>query len=435
MNRTDADSADARPAPACRPWRRSPSSRCASPPACGSTTAWQQKLALRAQLDAASRSAPGRAARAREWDAVAIPAGASPPARSTPRTRSSSTTGFTTDASATTSSRRWCSPTAASCSSTAAGLPAGATRAEIPEVAAARRAGRRAPAESTSRRRRSSSSRATRSRAACGRTSTSRATRSATGPRGAADRRRADGTGAARTTRSCATGPRPTSASRSTRIYMVQWFAFAALAAGLWAYFTLAPALNDDARAGIARRREPAHALLIALVAVAPVVASYAAYYWFPRDSRSTTASCCTTRPAPEVGGASAGRPGVPARRPARQMGARDRRPGACDATVRSGTLCDAPGAHDPGARDGADRARLVRHRRRDARSRAARPASGRRVVPRRAARWSPWPAGADRIYLVDPLGNLVLAWPREPDIKNDGDATSARLLKASRIG
>jgi hypothetical protein len=35
------------------------------------------------------------------------------------------------------------------------------------------------------------------------------------------------------------------------------------------------------------------------------------------------------------------------------------------------------------------------------------------------------WPAGDERIYLVDPLGNLVLAWPRDPDIKKMS-ATSA---------
>ena len=26
-------------------------------------------------------------------------------------------------------------------------------------------------------------------------------------------------------------------------------------------------------------------------------------------------------------------------------------------------------------------------------------------------------PAGADRLYLIDPLGNLVLAFPRDPDL------------------
>jgi hypothetical protein len=46
----------------------------------------------------------------------------------------------------------------------------------------------------------------------------------------------------------------------------------------------------------------------------------------------------------------------------------------------------------------------------------------------------SSWPAGGNRIYVVDPLGNLVLAYPRDPDIKAMAKDL-ARLLKASRIG
>jgi hypothetical protein len=42
--------------------------------------------------------------------------------------------------------------------------------------------------------------------------------------------------------------------------------------------------------------------------------------------------------------------------------------------------------------------------------------------------------AGGDRIYLLDPLGNLVLAYPRDPDIKGLAKDLS-RVLKASRIG
>ena len=43
-------------------------------------------------------------------------------------------------------------------------------------------------------------------------------------------------------------------------------------------------------------------------------------------------------------------------------------------------------------------------------------------------------PAGVDRIYLIDPLGNFVLAWPSRPDVKAMArDLT--RLLRASRIG
>ena len=51
------------------------------------------------------------------------------------------------------------------------------------------------------------------------------------------------------------------------------------------------------------------------------------------------------------------------------------------------------------------------------------------------------WPAsewgrtlGSDRIYLFDPLGNLVLAYSRDPDIKALAKDLT-RLLTASRIG
>ena len=43
-------------------------------------------------------------------------------------------------------------------------------------------------------------------------------------------------------------------------------------------------------------------------------------------------------------------------------------------------------------------------------------------------------PEGADRIYLIDPLGNFVLAWPSKPDIKAMAKDL-ARLLRASAIG
>ncbi len=43
-------------------------------------------------------------------------------------------------------------------------------------------------------------------------------------------------------------------------------------------------------------------------------------------------------------------------------------------------------------------------------------------------------PRGSDAIYLVDPLGNQVLAWPSNPDVRGVARDLS-RLLKASRIG
>ena len=41
-------------------------------------------------------------------------------------------------------------------------------------------------------------------------------------------------------------------------------------------------------------------------------------------------------------------------------------------------------------------------------------------------------PRGPDPIYLVDPAGHQVLAWPRDPDIKALSRDLS-RLLRASR--
>lgn len=43
-------------------------------------------------------------------------------------------------------------------------------------------------------------------------------------------------------------------------------------------------------------------------------------------------------------------------------------------------------------------------------------------------------PRGSGAIYLVDPLGHQVLAWPADPDVKALAKDL-ARLLKASRIG
>jgi hypothetical protein len=45
-----------------------------------------------------------------------------------------------------------------------------------------------------------------------------------------------------------------------------------------------------------------------------------------------------------------------------------------------------------------------------------------------------PFPGGAPGVYLIDPLGNLVLRYPDDPDIRGIADDL-ARVLKASRIG
>jgi len=43
-------------------------------------------------------------------------------------------------------------------------------------------------------------------------------------------------------------------------------------------------------------------------------------------------------------------------------------------------------------------------------------------------------PKAGNAVVLVDPLGNQVLAWPRQPDAKALAKDLG-RLLKASRIG
>ena len=43
-------------------------------------------------------------------------------------------------------------------------------------------------------------------------------------------------------------------------------------------------------------------------------------------------------------------------------------------------------------------------------------------------------PVADGRIYLIDPLGNWVLAWPADPDIKKLANDLG-RLLRASQIG
>ena len=55
-------------------------------------------------------------------------------------------------------------------------------------------------------------------------------------------------------------------------------------------------------------------------------------------------------------------------------------------------------------------------------------------LVVVRVAKKPALPRGADRIYLVDPLGNFVLAWPSKPDIKAMAKDLG-RVLRASSIG
>ena len=174
--------------------------------------------------------------------------------------------------------------------------------------------------------------------------------------------------------------------------------------------------------------------LLIALVAVAPVIASYSAYYFFPRTTFANYGELLTTRAAPEIAGTEAnGEPFQMASLHGKWVLA-VASPGACD-TACTRALYATRQARTLQGRE-MDRVARVWFVTDDAMpppelvaqhpdlSRVRAPATG----------LSAWGAGSERIYLIDPLGNLVLAFPRDPDIKGMGrDLT--RLLRASRIG
>ena len=174
--------------------------------------------------------------------------------------------------------------------------------------------------------------------------------------------------------------------------------------------------------------------LLIAAVTVAPVIASYAAYYLFPRSPAVNYGTLLPTAPIEGIEGTrpdgsrfrledlrgrwvllalGRGDCGAPcerrlyATRQARTMQGREQ-----ERVVRAWLIA---GEAAPPAALLAQHPELVVVRVPEA-------------VPAR------FPGGADALYLLDPLGNLVLRYPDDPDIKGVArDLT--RLLKASRIG
>jgi len=176
-------------------------------------------------------------------------------------------------------------------------------------------------------------------------------------------------------------------------------------------------------------RRSRRTLLLIALVAVAPVVASYAVYYWFPRDRQVNYGDLLPTAPAPEVG-ATAFRLSDLRGKWVVAVAA----PGACDASCTAALYATRQARTIQGRE--MDRVTRVWFVTDDAKADPALLAEhpDLKVVRAGEGALASWPGGADRIYLLDPLGNLVLAWPRAPDIKAVGKDIG-RVLKASRIG
>ena len=174
--------------------------------------------------------------------------------------------------------------------------------------------------------------------------------------------------------------------------------------------------------------------MLLALVAIAPFAASYSAYYLVPREQRTNYGELLATLPAPPLAGTRAdGQPFALAQLRGKWTLA-IAAPGDCDVACQQALYATR-------------QARTIQGREKERVQRvwlvtddvAPDPAvlqqhSDLTVarVPRAAL--AGLPAGTERLYLIDPLGNLVLAFPRDPDIKRVAKDIE-RVLKASRIG
>lgn len=174
--------------------------------------------------------------------------------------------------------------------------------------------------------------------------------------------------------------------------------------------------------------------MLIALAVAAPVVLSYLAYYFVPRDASVNYGELLPTQPMPSIEGTRADGTRF---RLADQRGVWTivlAAPGRCDAACQRALYATRQARTMQGREmDRVQRVWLVTD--------ATPPVTAAledqpALVPvlADAAAARALPRGEAAIYLVDPLGNQVLAWPLDPDIKalaND----LGRVLKASRIG
>jgi hypothetical protein len=173
--------------------------------------------------------------------------------------------------------------------------------------------------------------------------------------------------------------------------------------------------------------------LLLAAIAIAPVVASYSVYYFFPREQRTNYGELLATVAPPLVGTRADGQPFALAQLRGKWVLA-IAAGGGCGAVCQRGLYATRQARTIQGREmervqrvwlvtDNAalDAALLQQH-------------ADVRVVRVAADALGAFPAGAGRIYLIDPLGNLVLAFPQDPDIKRVAKDIE-RVLRASRIG
>jgi len=174
--------------------------------------------------------------------------------------------------------------------------------------------------------------------------------------------------------------------------------------------------------------------LLIAAVALAPIVASYVAYYLFPRTQRVNYGSLLPTVAAPAIEGtlADGSRFRLEDLRGRWVLLGAGR--GECDAACERMLYATRQARTMQGKeQDRIVRAWLIEGDGVPAEALLAQH-PGLVVAHVERAALNSLPAGAGAVYLIDPLGNLVLRYPRDPDVRGVANDL-ARLLKASRIG
>ena len=186
----------------------------------------------------------------------------------------------------------------------------------------------------------------------------------------------------------------------------------------------------DAPRTGTSARNKRVLVLLVA-IAIAPVVLAYVAYYAWPRDARVNYGELLSGT-LPAITGARLD--GTPFRSDALRG--------------RWAVLYAAPGdcsGDGQAALYASRQARTIQNAERERVVRVwlvtggpAPPASLLAEHPDlavvRVDALPALPRGARSIYLIDPLGNFVLAWPSKPDIKAMAKDLG-RVLRASSIG
>jgi len=173
---------------------------------------------------------------------------------------------------------------------------------------------------------------------------------------------------------------------------------------------------------------------LIAALSLAPIVAAYVVYYHFPRQPAANYGTLLPTAPAPPIYGTRADGSAF------RLDELRGRWVLLWGEAAGCGPACDKAAYATRQARtmQGKDRERIVRA----LLLVGAAPASPALlaehpdlIVVRVAANaLDSLPGSPGALFLIDPLGNLVLRYPEDPDIRGIANDV-ARLLKASHIG